>query len=186
MALDIHPVTPDRWDDVVALFGPNGAYSGCWCMWFRMSSREFDAESHDQRRAGLCALVEEGREPGLLAYDGDRPVGWLALAPREEYGRVLRSRDLQPPDDAAVTAITCLFIARDARKRGVGDALVAGAVEHARTGEVALLEAYPVDTSVSKRSAADLYHGTLSMFLRAGFTEVARRNPARPVVRRAL
>ena len=38
----IRPVTPDRWDDVVALFGPRGACAGCWCMYFRQSRSEFE------------------------------------------------------------------------------------------------------------------------------------------------
>ena len=158
-------------------------------MWWRRTSAEFDAGCRDGatgNRTALQRLTANGRVPGLLAYDGDAPVGWVSVAPRPEFGRVLRSPALKPreadrgadrradrgaPDDGDVWAVVCFWVPRGRRGRGVATALLAGAVDHARAGGARVLEGYPVDPSARKPSA-DLFTGTLAMFRRAGFTEV--------------
>src|SRR4051794_11152969 len=115
IGLVVHPVGPSRWGDLEALFGPNGAYSGCWCTYYRLTGREFAAAA---RRGGAGAkamlrdLVERGSAPGLVAYSGALPVGWCAVAPRTEYARVLRSPLVRPidPDDTDVWSITCFYV----------------------------------------------------------------------------
>jgi GNAT superfamily N-acetyltransferase len=181
------PAAPERWDDVQRLAGERGFSSGCWCMWWRCSGQEFAQRHGDGLRGDMEALVCSGAEPGLLAYAGDDPVGWVALAPRPEYPRLNRSRKLRPIDDVPVWSITCFYIDRRHRRRGVASALLAGAVAHARSGGAEVVEAYPIDTAAQggKRASADLYTGTLALFERAGFREVARRE-GRPIVRLAL
>jgi GNAT superfamily N-acetyltransferase len=169
----VHPVDPGRWDDVVALFGPSGAYSGCWCMWWRVPGREFSANGNAGNRAAFGSLVQGGKPVGLLAYDGREPVGWAALAPRAEYPRVLRSPALKPKtaDPGPVWALTCFFIDRRHRRQGVASALLAAAPGYARANGAFALEAYPVDTSAGRvPAAAELYTGTVALFERAGFT----------------
>jgi GNAT superfamily N-acetyltransferase len=137
----------------------------------------------DQLRSG---------SPGVLGYLDGVPSGWCAVAPRPGYTRVTRSpllRDLPGPglDDPSVWSVTCFVVRRPARRRGLSSALLAGAVELARNGGAAVVEGYPVDPAVRRAAgAAELYHGVLSVFLGAGFTEVARPQPARPVVRLPL
>ena len=92
MALSVLPLTPDRWDELVSFFGPNGAYSNCWCAWYRVRAKDFD-DGPANRRV-LRRLTRDGAVPGLLAYDGSRPVGWVSIAPREQFERILRSRVL--------------------------------------------------------------------------------------------
>jgi hypothetical protein len=65
----------------------------------------------------------------------------------------------------------------------VAEALLAAAVEHAASRGATVVEGYPIDTAGGRRAGADLFTGTVGMFERAGFTEVARRG-GRPVVRR--
>jgi GNAT superfamily N-acetyltransferase len=186
MGYDVHPVTPQRWDDLLDLFGPNGGYGNCWCMWWRVPQREFNGE---RNRAGLERLVGEGREPGLLAYSQDRPVGWVAVAPLNEFGRVLRSRTLKPaPDDPVdqIWSINCFVIRRESRRSGVASALLDAAVAHAAEHGARFVEGYPVDTNGAQLPSAELYTGTLEMFHRSGFREVEGRIGKRSLVRRTV
>jgi ribosomal protein S18 acetylase RimI-like enzyme len=154
-------------------------------MWWRVSSKEFDERHGDGLRDGLETLVRQGEEPGLVAYAGDAPVGWVALAPRDAYPRLNRSPKLKPVDDEPVWSITCFYIDRRHRRRGVAKALLQAAVDHARARGAQEVEAYPVDTSRRTSAAsAELYTGTLRLFEQAGFREIARRG-GRPIVRLA-
>ena len=187
MTLDIHPVTPDRWDDLERLFGPRGAYSGCWCMYFRQSAREFSDCAGEPNRQALRGIVERGDEPGLLAYrDGD-PAGWVAVSPREELGRVLRSRVIKPLDDSAgVWSIPCFYIGRGHRRQGIARRLLDAAVTFARDHGAAAVEGYPYEVT-GDLPAAEAYVGTVSMFAGAGFELVEPiRAPKRRVMRMLL
>jgi GNAT superfamily N-acetyltransferase len=182
-AIRVEPATPERWADVERLAGPRGFTSGCWCMWWRVSSKEFDERHGDGLRSGLHELVEQGDEPGLVAYVDDAPVGWVALAPRSAYPRLNRSPKLKAVDDRPVWSITCFYIDRRHRRQGVAGALLQAAVSYAADRGAEAVEAYPIDTSSgTNKASAELYTGTLAMFEQAGFTEVARR-AGRPIVR---
>ena len=184
MTLEIQPVTPERWEDLEELFGPSGAYSGCWCMYLRESAKEFDANVGAGNRARFAEVVRSGAEPGLLAYQDGRPVGWVAVAPREEYPRVLRSPLHKPVDDATgVWAVTCFFIHRSARGHGITGALLDAAVELTRARGARIVEGYPHDVGERRPPAAEMWRGSLDQFRRAGFEVVARRKPGRPLVR---
>jgi hypothetical protein len=91
---EFHPVTPEYWDDFVTVFGQNGACSGCWCMYWRKSRGEWNQGTKDVNRAQIKAIIDSGRVPGLLAYVGGIPVGWVSVAPRDEYPTLNRSRVL--------------------------------------------------------------------------------------------
>jgi hypothetical protein len=104
--IEIRPATPERWADLAALFGPRGACGGCWCMWWRLPRAGFGAAKGEGNREALCALVASGKAPGLLAYADSVPVGWCALAPREAYPALGRSRILKPVDDQPVWSVT--------------------------------------------------------------------------------
>lgn len=191
--LEIHPVTADRWDDLAAFFGPSGAFAHCWCTWWRQTSAEF-SEGVEQKgapnRALMHSLVEVGTEPGLLAYRDGQPVGWTSVAPRPQYGRILRSRRIGPePEEAAderIWSVVCFWIPRQERGKGVANALLKAAVDRARGRGAMTLEAYPVDTTGGRQPSANLFTGTLTMFQRAGFREVDRPPGAQMVMRLKL
>jgi GNAT superfamily N-acetyltransferase len=185
-ALVCRPLTPSRWKDFAALFGPGGACGGCWCPWVRLPSREYRAVRGTRARRRMKALVDAGRVPGLLAYEGSRAVGWLALGPREEFRRLETSRALKPVDARPVWSAPCFFVARDARGRGVTTALLKAAADFARRQGARILEGYPVDARGRRQAPAFVWWGLLPAFEKAGFREAARRTPGRPVVRRAL
>ena len=186
----VRDCTPDRWNDVVAVFDGPGDPGRCWCQWFYRGAQA-DRVHAEANRAALHGQVTGVRPPGVLAYLEGTPSGWCAVAPRPTYTRLIRSALLdglpEPPlDDPAVWSVTCFVVRRSARRRGLAGPLLDGAIDLARRGGAALVEGYPVDVGArSRTSAAALYHGPLPVFLRAGFTEVSRPRPDRAVVRRA-
>ena len=124
MTLDIRPVTPDGWNDLVALFGPRGAVAAGACG--RLSAKEWESKAYEGNRRGMKKLVDAGDRPGLLAYRNGVPVGWVSVAPREQFPRIERSRVLGPVDGAKVWSVVCFFIDRKERGSGVGSALLDG------------------------------------------------------------
>ena len=186
VGLEFRPLTPARWSDLERLFGPHGAYGGCWCMWWRLTRREFEAGKGAGNRRALKKLVEAGETPGLLAYDGDEPVGWCAVAPRERYGSVLRSPVLRPADDRPAWSIVCFYVRPDWRGRGLTVALARAAVEHVRAAGGTLVEAYPTAPRGRRLPPVSSYMGVPEVFRQAGFEEHARPSHARVIMRREL
>jgi GNAT superfamily N-acetyltransferase len=185
-ALAIRPATPSRWKDLETLFGPRGACAGCWCMYWRLPRAEFTRGKGAPNRRALRGIVESRVCPGLLAYLGRQPVGWCALAPRAEFPVLGRSRILAPVDGAPVWSLTCLFVARPFRGRGVSVALLRAAVDHARRRGARILEGYPVEPRAGRVADVFAWTGLASAFRRARFREVARRAPTRPIMRAEL
>ncbi|MDD3764384.1 MAG: GNAT family N-acetyltransferase [Nevskiales bacterium] len=186
--LQVHPVDASRWKDLETLFGANGACAGCWCMYWRLPTRQFNEQSRDHgpaNRAALQALVRDGACPGLIAYAGTEPVGWVALAPRSAYPRLDRSRVLKPVDDRPVWSISCFFVRRGWRHKGVSTVLLRAAVAYATGAGVACIEAYPTDRD-GRTGDPFVFTGLASTFRAAGFGEVARRSPTRPIMRLEL
>ncbi len=185
LALEIEPATPDRWADVVALFGPRGACGGCWCMYWRRSAAEYERGKGRANRDTLRRLVAGGATPGLLAYASGAPVGWCAVAPREAYPRLERARVLQRIDDQPVWSVVCLFVVKAWRRRGVSVALLEGAAVFAAGRGARILEGYPVEPRDAMPDAF-AWTGTAAAFRAAGFREAARGSPTRPIMRRTL
>lgn len=184
--ITIHPATPERWEDLARLFGPRGACAGCWCMWWRLPPAEWKRGKGDGNRRALLRLVQSGHPPGLIAYDGELPVGWLALAPREDYPRLASSRSLRPLDDTPVWSVTCFFVEKSHRKRGLTVRLLRAAAEHARRRGARMLEGYPVVSRAGAMPDAFAWTGLPGSFERAGFREAARPSASRRIMRKAL
>jgi GNAT superfamily N-acetyltransferase len=190
-SLEILPLTPERFGDVATLFEEGGDQKWCWCVYFRFRGRDWTNSTAPENRSALETLAERPLAPGLLAYEDDRPIGWVSLGPREDYERLAYSKVLAPIDDTPVWSIVCFVVSRRARGKGLASELLAGAIAFAREHGVTTLEAYPVDTGGGRVPAASAYHGTVSMFARAGFEVVERRqwnsaSPVRPIVRLSL
>jgi GNAT superfamily N-acetyltransferase len=188
--LTVRPATPSRWADVEAVFGAKGCSiaRGCWCMFYRRSGGtgwQVGGSRAQQNRAELKALVDSGRPPGLIAYEGKTPVGWVSLGPREEFKRLERSPVMKPVDEKPVWSIICFVVPSEHRRQGVAHALLEAAIAYARTKGATLIEAYPIDKK-GRQGDDSMWFGSKSMYDRAGFEEVARRKPTRPVVRKRV
>ncbi len=188
MKLTVRPVTPERWADLEAIFKAKGCSiaRGCWCMAYRRSGPQPQPPPGTTRaqanRTQLKTLVDAGRPPGLVGYRGNVPVGWVSIGPREDYAKLARSPVMKPVDDQRVWSVVCFVVPTEYRGRGVAQALLAGAVTYAKKQGAKLIEAYPVDKP-SRSKDDSMWFGAKSMYDKAGFSEVARRKPHRPVVR---
>jgi len=182
------PVGEVPWGDVRTVFGTRGDPATCWCQFFKLSNAQWRETDVPTLESALCEHVRHDPGPGLIAYVGDDPAGWVAAEPRPAYPRLRTSRIVatgraeQQHDDPSVWSITCFVVRVGFRRRGVASALLAAAIEHARASGARVVEAYPVDTTERKASSAELFHGVLSGFVAAGFEIVSRPQPGRAVV----
>ncbi len=172
------PLTSENWSDLEQLFGERGACGGCWCMWWRLTQKEFEAAKGEANRNALQKLVKGRRKLGILAYRDRQPVGWCAVEPREAYPRFDRSRILKPVDDQRVWSVTCFFVHRSARRQGLSVALLEEVAAYVARHGGSVVEGYPVDKIDSPPAFA--WTGTAAAFRSVGFREVARRSPTRP------
>ena len=181
--LTYFPATPDRWPDIEQLFGERGACAGCWCMFWRMKRSEYERGKGAANRRAFRKIVTAGAAPGILAFDGKEPIGWCAVAPRADYQGLARSRILAPVDDRQVWSITCFFIAKTHRRKGVSVGLLRAAAAFVRKRGGRVLEGYPVEPKKGRMPDPFVWHGIASAFTKAGFSEVTRRSATRPIMR---
>jgi GNAT superfamily N-acetyltransferase len=182
---EAHPLTPDRWTDLETLFGKNGAYAGCWCMWWRLTGPEWQARKGEANKAALHEVVDSGEVPGIIGYVDGVPAGWCAIAPRDAHKRLReeRVRIFKKVDDQPVWSVTCFYIARAYRRQGMMLQLLNAAVDYARSRGATIVEGFPLDTDARAMTSASAYTGVMSTFVKAGFVEVSRRHEARPIMR---
>ena len=189
MKLEVRPVTADRWADFERVMGPRGAYSGCWCMWWRVESRRsFDGPAKERNvrmKRAMKRLVTSGVVPGVLAYVDGEPAAWCSIAPRDEFAALERSRTYARIDDAPVWSVVCFYAAKEFRGDGLMTNVLRSATEWARDQGARVIEGYPVEPS-AKAAPVDVYMGTRSAFERAGFREVARTGSGKPIMRRTV
>ncbi len=182
----ILPLTPERWADLEELFGPKGGCGGCWCMSWRTSRRDFVDNKGMGNKKALRKRVNSGKPPGILLYADGRPVGWCSLGPREEFPALARSRVWAPVDDKPVWSISCFFIDRAYRNKGLSTTLLKGAIDYARRHGAGILEGYPQDLKGNRLPDAFVWTGVVESFERAGFVEALRRSRTKPIMRSAL
>jgi GNAT superfamily N-acetyltransferase len=185
VTVELLPLTRKTWPSLESLFSANKTVGGCWCAWYLRDNKDVQSGWGDGNKAFLHEKVRADEPLGLLAVE-DRPLGWVAVAPRALYPRLDRSPISESDAGPDAWAVTCFFVHRDARRRGLGRTLLDGAVDFARERGAGVVEAFPVDTEGERRTSGDLYHGTLTMFLAAGFALVERRGTRRALVRREL
>ena len=152
-------------------------------MTWRLPRARYESGKGAGNRAAFRRRVRAGPPPGVLAYVNGEPVGWCAVAPRSEYDYLARSRVLRPLDDRPVWSVSCLFVAGPYRGRGLSVKLLRAAVEMAGKAGAEIVEGYPVIPYAARMPAAFAWTGTLAAFREAGFQEVARGSPKRPIMR---
>lgn len=155
-------------------------------MWWKLKRKEFDALKGEGNRKALWQEIHGGGVPGLLAYVGSEPLGWVAVAPRDAYPTLERSRVLGRVDAEPVWSVVCFFVARAFRKRGITVRLLEAAARYAGERGATIVEGYPVEPKQGSTADAFAYTGLASSFRRAGFVEVARRSDTRPIMRKVV
>ncbi len=177
--LTIHPLTPDLFPALEDLFGEQGPVSRCWCMYWRIGS-DYLRKPRAENKAAFREVVRQGPSPGLVAFDGDVAVGWCQLTPRDELPWLDRAWRLKRVDDASVWSLSCFYIRKGYRKKGVTTALIVAAMDAAKKAGAPALEAYPLDADLTPSASSTGYAST---FARLGFKIVARHFPPRPIMR---
>jgi GNAT superfamily N-acetyltransferase len=157
-------------------------------MFWRVRSKDWTFANAAEARDGLHALVQARRDPapGLLAYADGRVVGWVSVAPREDYERLTSSRVRPTIDDTPVWSIVCFVVSRSARGQGLTTRLLDAAMDYAAERGAPALEAYPVDVGEGRVPAALGYTGLLPTFLAAGFEVVHAIDSPQATVRRVI
>ncbi|PWW04285.1 acetyltransferase (GNAT) family protein [Hoeflea marina] len=187
----IHPLTEALWPQLVALFGPQGACYCCWCSYFRLAPKERAAMDGAEKREVLHAATRAPLAPGLIALDGETPVGWVQITPRAAVPRwntertASRPLDGDDPADPALWAMSCFFIQSKRRGQGLSHALVEAATVHAARHGARVVEACPMRKAKQSKSIG-LFVGSVSVFVKAGFEIVAERKDGRPLMRKVI
>ena len=184
MKLKFDPLTTATWKQFELLMGEKGGCGNCWCMYFRLPYKAFQENKPGGNKKEMKKLVTRGAPLGLIASAGKEPVGWIALAPREGYRKLENSRAFKRIDEKPVWSITCFFIRKEFRHKGLSRELIKGAVDFARKKKIKTLEAYPAIPYNEKVPHAFLWVGVLSSFIKNGFTVVQRNGKSRAMVRK--
>jgi GNAT superfamily N-acetyltransferase len=152
-------------------------------MYWHITRARFEKQKGGGNKRAMKRIVSRGRVPGLIAYSQDEPVAWCALEPRENYSVLERSRILKPVDDQPVWSVVCFFVSKSHRGRGLSVELLQAATRYARKRGANIVEGYPVEPKKTPMPAAFAWTGLANAFRKAGFKEVARRSPTRPIMR---
>lgn len=191
MSFTFQPLTAATWPDFVELFGVKGACGGCWCMVWRLKAADFEKQKGEGNKKSIQQLVKRNKPLGVLAFSGNKAIGWCAVAPRNEYIRLETSRILKPVDDQLVWSVSCFFMQKGYRHKGLSVLLLKATVDFAISKGAKLIEGYPVEPKPStsggetRRGLPDVFAwtGIASAFIKAGFKEVAKRSETRPIMR---
>ncbi len=158
MTISVRPASV--FEDVRTLVGPKSPGANvCWCVSYRISSKLNNELRGPARGEYVAELCRAEPPPGVLAYYGDEPVGWAAVAPRSATS-FARSRRIPHVDDLSVWSLWCIRVRPGHRKQGISHALIAGAVEFARAHGAPAIEAYPLDNGEDKVDITMAYAGS--------------------------
>ncbi|AHC24885.1 MULTISPECIES: GNAT family N-acetyltransferase [Mycobacteriaceae] len=185
--VEVRAVSPERYVDATHALTGGGEGGSCRCQWWMLTSTQWRGTTAVDREQLLHDEIEQGPPPALIAYVDDEPAGWVRVGPRVGQSRIVRTRAYaalsgEAMDDPSVWSISCFVVRREYRGMGLAAQLLDAAVAHAREHGARVIEAYPMDPAAKKLYANNLFTGTLSMFVDAGFSEVARPRPYQAIV----
>ena len=152
-------------------------------MAWRLRNKDWVAGKGTRNKRAFNKIVMAGERPGVVGYLAKQPIAWCAVAPREAYSFLERSRVLQPLDDEPVWSISCLFVLKPYRRKGISVCMVKAAVEFAAKRGATIVEGYPIEPTMEHTPDPFVWTGTPSVFRKAGFREVLRRSNTRPIMR---
>ncbi len=152
-------------------------------MWWRLPHSQFMQQRGERNKKALKQLVDSGTVLGIIVYANGRPVGWCAIAPRETFPRLERSRILKRVDESPVWSVVCFFVTKAFRRKGISIKLLKAAVNYAKEQGGEIVEGYPVEPKKEWKPDPFVYTGLASAFRKVGFKEVIRRSETRPIMR---
>ena len=155
-------------------------------MWWRLKRSQFEKQKGLENKKALKKIVDSGEIPGILAYTNGQPIAWCSVAQRETYPVLERSRILKRIDDEPVWAVVCFFVAKSFRRKRVTEKLLRAAIKYVSKQGGKIIEGYPVEPKKNQMPDAFAWTGLVSAFRKAGFVEVLRRSPTRPIMRYTL
>ena len=179
--LVIEPLSMSYWSAFADLLDQGGPAGRCWCV--APMGIDYRRRPVASNRAVFRKVVKQGPPPGLLALRDQLAVGWCRVTPRDTVPGLEAAFRTRRVDDVPVWSISCFYIRKGHRRAGIMTALITAAIEYARAAGAPALEAYPLDGAVSPSATSTGYAST---FARAGFSEIARRSPERPIMRLQL
>lgn len=185
MNLRFAPLTPELWPVFETFFAAQAETNNCWCMWWRVPSQEIVARNRDALRTAFRQRIEDGPPPGILAFEGDAPVGWVQVTPRADVPRFNRGRVSKPDegtDPERIWAVSCFFVSRPYRRTGLMTRLA-----HAACAFAALRGATAVEAAALKPrpelQRSDGFVGLVPALERAGFRTIEERSAVRVLMR---
>jgi GNAT superfamily N-acetyltransferase len=190
MKIQIKEMGPKLWGDLERLFGEKGACGGCWCIWWRIEQGEkWQDVKGGEAKKRLRGMIENGRARGLIAYDGDEPVGWCTFGKRTDFPRLNRARTLQCEDADAICCVPCFYVKNRYRKKGVSTELLKAAVTALGNEGETIVEGYPVKPTKPGNKdipGAFAFTGTISLFEKAGFVLAGSSSTSKLRYRKSL
>lgn len=176
------PANFDRWDNLRMVMADGENKGQCWCACWHLSDAAFQQGLGAGNRDWLEARLRDGAVPGLIAYVQGEPAGWVGIAPRRSFERLADATTFAALDDLPVWVLTCLIVRPAFRRQGLMSALIRAASVYALDQGAPAVEAFAIEP-LEETGPDDLYCGTARAFRAAGYVEVARPLPNRPVMR---
>lgn len=180
--LSFQVLNSSNFEDFEYLFREKGACEGCWCMHCRLPTDEFEANKGEGNRLAMKALVESGQIPGIIAYNDDKPVGWCSLGDREDFPKLSKSHEEQIIDEHT-WIISCLYIRKGWRRRGIKRALLKYLIAYCQTKGARVLESHQCNSSFSKYPDNFAWTGIEKAYEAVGFVKVDKPSDKRPIMR---
>ncbi len=178
------PLSKKNWNDLELLFGEKGACGGCWCMWWRLRNKEYENSKGIKNKELFQILIDENEHLGILAYENKKPIGWCSISPRQSLKRLETSRLFKPIDKILVWSITCLYVNKDYRNKGLSTQLINNASEYAFEKGAECVESYPIQPKKNKMPDVFAYVGIKNAFEKSGFEIVKRPSETRLIMRK--
>lgn len=173
--LAIRTLDGSTWKDFDHLVERDGGvWGGCWCIGFHLNPQGGKGQCKPYRETKE-RLVYEGRAHAALVYEGETCVGWCQFGSPEELPNIKHRKQYESEHGVRPDwRITCFYVGKGYRKKGVANLALNGAMEEIRRLGGGLVEAYPEDVEGRKTSSSFLHGGTVAMFERLGFERVRR------------
>lgn len=183
MAIFYKHLSVNNWTDIESLFGAKGACGGCWCMWWRLRHRDYENSKGHKNKELLKKLVNENKPLGIIAYENEKPIGWCSISPRKYLIRLETSRIFKPLDTVPVWSITCLYVNKDYRNKGLSGQLINWASEYAFNNGAMCIESYPILNKKKKTPDTFAFVGLKTAFEKASFKVIKQASETRCIMR---